>query len=45
VPSKGQDQKPIGLPRHGDREVIVDALIEFVQNRQAQRGGEFDLEL
>jgi hypothetical protein len=45
VPPKGQDQKPIRLPWHRNREMVVDALIQFVQHRQTQRGGEFDLEL
>ena len=34
VPPKGQDQESVVLSWHGNREVIVDALIEFVQNRQ-----------
>ena len=45
VQAERQDQVAVLVPRHGDREVVVDALLELVQHRKAVRSGEVDLGL
>ncbi|MNC86871.1 hypothetical protein D3C83_25570 [compost metagenome] len=45
VQAEGQDQVAVVAPRHGDGEVVVDALLQLVEHGEAVRGGEMDLRL
>ena len=38
----GVEQEAVAAARHGQAEVVVDALVEAVERGGAQRGGEFD---
>jgi hypothetical protein len=40
--AEGQDQVAIVLARHGDGEVVVNALLELVQHRKAVRSSKVD---
>jgi hypothetical protein len=45
VPAERQDQVAALLSRHLHRQVVVDAFLELVQDREAVRGGEMDARL
>ena len=43
--TEGQNQISTVAAGHGNREVVVDAFLQFVQDGQAEGGGEVDLRL
>jgi hypothetical protein len=45
VQAERQNQVLVVAPRHGDREVVVDALLEVVEHGEAMRRSELDFRL